>query len=162
MKPVPPVTDCPLSWLRGAQEIARLAVEPVSFCVMLVQASFRPGWAHTVVDDETAASPLAHELTVDGYSRRPLVDPRLVDDPAGVYLDAPDLVFGNLEPGERIGGALLFRDAGSDRLSPLIAFYPYFNAATTGGPVLLEWAPPEAGRVFRLPPCHCHYTRRSP
>jgi hypothetical protein len=159
MKPVPPVTDCPLSWFRGAQEIARLAVEPVSFCVMLVQASFRPGWSRTVVDDETSTSPREHELAVAGYSRRPLVNCRLVDDPDGAYLDADDLAFGALGPGERIGGAILFRDAGSDRLSPVIAFYGFGRQGTTGGPVLLEWAPPEAGRVFRLPPCHCHYTR---
>jgi hypothetical protein len=161
MPPTTPVVDSSMSWERAAQELTKLYVGPVDLRVLLVKPSYRPDRAHTVVDDETAESPLKHELTVDGYTRQKLAGARLVDDPIGCYLDASDVPFGALEPGERVGGAVLYREAGSDRLSPLIAFYALGRQGTTGGPVLVEWAAPEQGRVARVPLCSCHHARRS-
>jgi hypothetical protein len=146
------MVEAPLVYLGGLAELARINIETADLRVLLVQPSYWPLAAHTVVDDETAASPRAHELTVDGYARQPLAGRRLIEDAAmgGVYLDAPDLAFGELEPGERIGGAVLFREAGSDRLSPLLAFYALGRQGTTGGPIVVEWAPSEQGRVLRF------------
>jgi hypothetical protein len=139
MKPAP-IADASLLYASGQQEISRLYVT-VDFRAMLVLPSYKPSAAHAVVDDEMSACPRAHEMTVGGYARPRLANCRLIDDPAAgrAYLDADDLGFGDLEPGERIGGAVIFRDAGSDRLSPLIAFHSFHNQGTTGGPVLLEW-----------------------
>lgn len=146
------MADAALVYVRGLQELLRIDVETADLRVLLVQPSYRYSRAHAVIDDETPATPHAHELTVGGYVRQALAGRRLIEDPAadGVYLDALDLVFGDLEPGERVGGAVLFREAGSDRLSPLLAFYGLGRQGTTGGAVLVAWAPPEQGRVLRL------------
>jgi hypothetical protein len=146
--------DVALVYSSGLVEVARINVETADLRVLLVQPSYQPAISHAVVDDETGDSPRAHEMPGEGYARQMLTGRRLVEDPAtgGAYLDADDPAFGAIEPGERIGGAVLFREAGSDRLSPLIAFYPLGRRGTTGGPVLVEWAPPEAGRVLRLLP----------
>lgn len=143
-----------LIYLRGLQELARINVETADLRVLLVQPSYRPLPSHAVVDDDTASSPRAHELTVGSYARQALTGRRMIEDPAagGAYLDAADLLFGDLEPGERVGGAVLFREAGGDRLSPLLAFYGLGRQGTTGGAVLVAWASPEAGRVLRLLP----------
>lgn len=149
------MADPALMYRRGLHELARINLETADLRVLLVQPSYRFSSVHSAVDDESSVSPQAHELTVGGYVRQVLAGRRLIEDPAsgGVYLDAPDLPFGDLDPGERIGGAVLFREAGSDRLSPLIAFYALGRQGTTGGPVLVEWAPPEEGRVLLLLPC---------
>ncbi len=137
----------------GLRELARINPETADLRVMLVQPSYRVDpVAHQVVDDETRAAPRAHELTVEAYARQPLGGAHLVSTAeGGLYLDALDVPFGALGPGERIGGAVLFREAGSDRLSPLIAFYPLGREGTTGGLVSVLWAAEVAGRVLRWP-----------
>lgn len=139
-------------YLSGLEQIARLPIESAKLQVMLVQPSYRFDARHDVVDNETPASPRAHELTVAGYARVPLRGARLArDDARGrVYLDAEDVDFGSLEPGERVGGAVLVWNMGSDRLSPLVAFYAQGRVATTGGPVTMVWAAAELGRVLHL------------
>lgn len=104
--------------LLGSLDLAALRV-------MLVQPSYRPSAACAVVDDETDACPRAHELTVDGYARQALVGCRVIKDASGMYLEAPPEVgFGELEAGERVGGWVLFLEAGSDRLSSLLSYCP--------------------------------------
>jgi hypothetical protein len=152
----------------GLVEIARGTLETADLRVLLVQPSYRFDLRHAVVDDETGASPRAHELTVEGYGRQALQDRRLVVDGTRGYLDAADLDFGDLEPGERIGAAILYREAGTDRLSPLIAYYDLGREPTRGGPVTLacgrcgggagaaaqsrahpmSWAKPQALRLY--------------
>lgn len=148
------MADVARIYTSGLRELARINLETADLRVLLVQPAYRFSAAHAVVDDETARSPRAHELTVEQYARQALGARRIVEDLAAelIYLDAPDLAFGDLWPGERIGGAVLFLEAGSDRLSPLLAFYGLGRQGTTGGPVLLAWASPEEGRVLRLSP----------
>jgi hypothetical protein len=93
--------------------------------LLLVQPSYLPSPSHTVVDDETILCPRAHELTVEGYNRQTLTGCRVIKDEREMYLETPPEVgFGDLEAGERVGGAVLYEEAGSDRLSPLLQFWP--------------------------------------
>jgi hypothetical protein len=143
--------DAPLVYQVGLEELARLDPERATLRVLLVQPSYQPDRAHRVLDDETSAGPRAHELAVDDYQRQVLAGVELVQvaDEDALDLRAAAVAFGALGTGERIGGAIIFREAGSDRLSPPILFHPLGRQGTTGGPVTLEW--PD-GRVLRWRP----------
>jgi hypothetical protein len=135
----------------GLAEVARLDLGRANLWALLVRDTYRFDRGHAALDDESGQSPAAHEVAVEGYVRQALEDQRLVEDGSRLYLDARDLDFGELGPGERLGGLVLFREAGSDRLSPPIAFYEIATTGgrgvpTTGGAVTYAWA--AAGRVL--------------
>ena len=139
MSPTSAPPDAALFYANGLEEWAESGCDGSALRLLLVQPTYRPAAAHTVVDDETAVCPRAHELTVNRYARQPLAGWRFAMDAGGFCLETPEVVFGALEPGERVGGAVLFREMGSDRLSRLLAFYPLGRRGTTGGIWSITW-----------------------
>jgi hypothetical protein len=138
------------------QELAAFYISLERLRVLLVQPGYKPSAECQVIDDETAACPRAHELTVDFYERQALRGFRLVEDVGLVHLEAQELSFGDLEAGARVSGAVLFLDRGSDRLSPLVSFYDLRHAnggyaGTNGNLFTLRWAEGTGfGRLFSL------------
>jgi hypothetical protein len=66
------------------------------------------------------------------------------------YLDADDVVFPAIAAGETIGGAVLYRDAGSDATSPNLTFYDFTDTPTNGGAPTIQWALPANGGVIKM------------
>lgn len=125
-------------YLTGIQS----AFPPDTLYLALVQPSYAFDRRH-----RTAQDIQSHELTVDSYVRQQLENVRLsrVPESSRLYVDADDVAFGALGPGERVAGAVLVQGWGDTAL--LRAFFPLTRQGTTGAPVTVLW--PE-GHLLRF------------
>jgi hypothetical protein len=139
---------------KGLEELAKATtdLDGSTLTVMLVKDTYTFDKDHLTVDDGSANDPASHEITASGYARVNLTSAVVTRDDTNdfAYLDADDTVFPATAAGETIGGAVLFRNSGSDATSPNIAFYDLANTATTGGAPTIQWATPASGGVLKL------------
>lgn len=143
-----------LVYNKGLEELGKATtdLDGSTLTLMLVKSSYSVNKDHLFVDDGSANDPASHEVTVGGYSRQNLANKTVTRDDTNdfAYLDADDIAYGALAAGETIGGAVLFRNTGSDATSPLIAFYDLTDTPTNGSTITNQWATPANGGVLKL------------
>lgn len=100
--------------------------------LVLLQPSYVFQRAHRLVSDLRS-----HELTVDDYIRQRVEHARITRIDDAIYLDADDVDFGGLGPGERVAGAALAIGSSDD--AELHAYFAFERRGTTGGAVRVNW-----------------------
>lgn len=139
---------------KGKAEIAKALtdLDGSTLKVLLVNSTYTFDADTDFVDNGGAADPIDKEISVSGYARQTLTTKVVTQDNTNdfAYLDADDTVFTALVAGQTIGGAVLFRDSGSDATSPLLAFYDLTDTPTNGGNVTIQWAAAAAGCILKL------------
>jgi hypothetical protein len=112
---------------------------------VLLVAGYVPDKDHRFVADIT------NEITVTGYARKALTGKVVVRDDAldFAYLDADDVLWMTLAPGQTVTGAVLFVDLGADAVSLLIGHYS-LPATPTRDFLPLQFAAPVSGGVVKL------------
>lgn len=96
---------------------------------------------------------VSYEISgVSGYSRQTLTGVNVVesDTDGFAYLEAANVTFASLAVGNTVGGAVLFKDTGSNTTSPVIAFYSITDTPTNGGSITIQWANSVNGGVLKL------------
>lgn len=143
-----------LVYNKALEEIAKAAsdLDGSTLKVMLVNSTYTANKDHLWVDDGTVDDPASHEISVSGYSRQTLSSKAITRDDTNdfAYLDGDDVVFAALAAGQTVGGAVLFRDSGSDATSPLLGFYDLSDTATSGVDLTVQWAAPSSGAIMKL------------
>lgn len=140
----------------GKTEIAKATtdLDGSTLKVMLVNSSYTLDVDQQFIDNGSAAAndPKNREITVGGYARQTLTTKVVTQDLTNdfAWLGADNPVFSSLVAGQTIGGAVLFRDTGTDTTCPLIAFYDLTDTATNGGNVTIQWASAANGGVLKL------------
>lgn len=94
----------------------------------------------------------SYEITATGYGRQTLASKVIVEDDANTYayFKAANVTFATLGTGNTVGGAVLFKNTGSDATSGLLAFYDITDTPTNGGDITIQWAADGAGGVLKL------------
>ena len=107
-------------------------------------------------NSNTVSEIVSYELTtgtVSGYARQgPLASRATVEDDTNgfAYFYAANVTFSTLGTGNTVGGAILFKNTGSDSTSGLIAFYDVVDTPTNGGDITIQWAAAASGGVLKL------------
>lgn len=133
---------------RGAYLIGSSDIGAADLRYLLVNDSYVFSKDHNVVDDV-----VANEITATGYARKTLASVTVTQDDTNdfAYLDAADLVWATIDPGQTIGGGILYVYDASDASASLIAFHaPVVALPTNGQQVTWQWATPENGGVLKL------------
>lgn len=104
--------------------------------VMLVKSTY----SHNP-DNNFVSSISADEISVSGYSRQTLGTKSVSQDDANnrANFAGANSTFATLAAGQTIGGAVIFRDTGSDATSELICFSDTGDTATNGNDVIIAW-----------------------
>ena len=112
--------------------------------VLLLRESYVPDRDHL-----TVATIVAHEVTVAGYVRQPLVSPVVTRNDAmdRADLDAPDVMWAGLAAGQTAAYAVIAKDGANDAARRLISCHDIVNTATGGPPLQVIW---RGGSVLRF------------
>lgn len=150
-----------LVYNRGKYLVGQMNTTAATLQLMLVSTSYVADPDHNFLyansSSGAAGEPKGWEISVGGYARQTLANLTLFEDDTNDFagLDATDVTFAALAPGQTIGGAVLYRystsggttgDSGQD----LIAFYDLTDTPTNGGDITIQWASTSAGGVLKL------------
>ena len=118
--------------------------------LMLVNATYTGAVSNA--NSNVVSEVSSYEITATSYGRQTLTSKAIVEDDANTYayFKAANVTFSSLGSGNTVGGAILFKNTGSDATSGLLAFYDITDTPTNGGDITIQWAADGSGGVLKL------------